>query len=225
MTIDKLDRAMALRSMGYKEDNLSPVMAAYLDECEEAVLTAIHPVYTCRVCSIGHDTAGGEDVIDLDGLVLTGKDIAEHLQGCDRAAVMAVTVGQGADRLIRRYETEDMAKAVIADAFAGAAVEQAADMAQREIQQRYKDKWLTWRFSPGYGDLPLDLQADLLRFLRARERTGIVLRGGMLSPMKSITAFIGISDAPVPSPRSSCSVCRAANSCIYRERGIHCGSS
>ncbi len=49
------------------------------------------------------------------------------------------------------------------------------------------------RFSPGYGDLPLALQPDLLHFLNAQRWVGITVGKTLLmSPMKSVTAIMGI---------------------------------
>lgn len=49
------------------------------------------------------------------------------------------------------------------------------------------------RFSPGYGDLPLALQPDLLNFLNAQRWVGITVGKTLLmSPMKSVTAIMGI---------------------------------
>lgn len=49
------------------------------------------------------------------------------------------------------------------------------------------------RFSPGYGDLPLALQPDLLNFLNAQRWVGITVGETLLmSPMKSVTAIMGI---------------------------------
>jgi hypothetical protein len=49
------------------------------------------------------------------------------------------------------------------------------------------------RFSPGYGDLPLELQRDIFRLLEPSRRIGVVLNDSLLmSPSKSVTAIIGI---------------------------------
>jgi cobalamin-dependent methionine synthase I len=51
----------------------------------------------------------------------------------------------------------------------------------------------TGRFSPGYGDMPLDLQGVILELLEAGKRLGIALgESKLMSPSKSVTALIGI---------------------------------
>ena len=51
----------------------------------------------------------------------------------------------------------------------------------------------TGRFSPGYGDMPLDLQGDIIAILEARKWLGLTLsEAKLMSPQKSVTALIGI---------------------------------
>ncbi len=220
MTIDRLDREQALRYMSYRGGELSDRAKAYLDECEERVLRAIKPVFSYRVLRIV-----SSDPLTLEGaLVLEGRDIAKHLSGCDSAAVFTVTVGSGVDRLIRSLQIEDMAKAVMADSFASTAAELAADEAEKEIKAKLPGRYFTWRFSPGYGDLPLSSQKELLRVTDALRRTGVhLLSDDLLTPLKSVTAIVGISDVPIEKSRRGCSECNIAESCSLRRSGQHCG--
>ncbi|MCR5275107.1 MAG: Vitamin B12 dependent methionine synthase activation subunit, partial [Clostridiales bacterium] len=48
-------------------------------------------------------------------------------------------------------------------------------------------------FSPGYGDLPIEVQKEFLPLLDAERRLGITLSDSyLMSPSKSVTAIIGI---------------------------------
>ena len=52
------------------------------------------------------------------------------------------------------------------------------------------------RFSPGYGDLPLEFQRDFFRILRPQRRIGVTLTDACLMvPSKSVTALVGIYPA------------------------------
>ena len=54
---------------------------------------------------------------------------------------------------------------------------------------------LTVRFSPGYGDLPMNIQPDLLELTNARRDLGLTVGSNyMLSPIKSVTAIAGIKE-------------------------------
>ncbi len=80
------------------------------------------------------------------------------------------------------------------------------------------------RYSPGYGDVDINIQEDLLDMVFASKRVGVsTSRSGMLIPTKSITAFIGISSQKENRMRL-CSSCSLSGSCEYRKRGDKCGS-
>ena len=50
------------------------------------------------------------------------------------------------------------------------------------------------RFSPGYGDLPIEVQKDFLPLLDAERRLGITLSEScLMAPSKSVTAIIGVA--------------------------------
>ena len=56
-----------------------------------------------------------------------------------------------------------------------------------------QDKKLAPRFSPGYGDLPLEIQSDIFRVLNCSTKIGLTLNKSLLmTPTKSVTAIIGI---------------------------------
>jgi hypothetical protein len=95
--------------------------------------------------------------------------------------------------------------------------------AEQEILTHFPDEFPTWRFSPGYGDLPLALQGDFLRTLGAEKRLGVTLSaGGLCIPTKTVTAVIGLSGMPLPKGKKGCAVCRLQATCPYRAKGVHC---
>ena len=106
---------------------------------------------------------------------------------------------------------------------ASAAVEQVCDIAEKEIGERFAGKFTTWRFSPGYGDFPLECQGDFLAAVNAMRTVGVcVTDGGLLTPTKSVTAVIGISEKPVPQKRRGCGTCAIREKCDFRKNGGHC---
>ena len=55
------------------------------------------------------------------------------------------------------------------------------------------------RFSPGYGDFDIAHQDMILRMLDTAKKIGLTLTGGnMLTPSKSVTAVIGLSETEIP---------------------------
>lgn len=222
MQLDSLNRAEAFRYMGHKGGEIPENINALADECEGKLLAAIRPNYVWRVFDI-EETGGGISVSGTS-LVLTGRDITEHLRGCERCALMCATLSIGADSVIRAYESAEMEKAVIADCLASAAIEQVCDIAECEIQAAVGDYHYTWRFSPGYGDLPLELQRQFIEVLQAQKRIGVTVTDSLiLIPRKSVTAVMGISENEIPKGRRGCGSCNMRDRCEFRKRGTHCG--
>ncbi len=218
--LEQIDREQALRYMAYKGGAISETALAELEECEKKLLETVRPVFVYRVFRIK-----GLYPLELEnGPVFEGNDISSHLEGCEYAAVFAVTIGADVDALIRRLQVGDMAKSVITDALASAAAEQATDLAEDEIRKSLPGKYFTWRYSPGYGDLPLSVQPKLLKVLNAGKTAGIVLqKENMMSPMKSVTAIMGVSDNEIEKKRMGCAECRSFEGCSLRRKGLHCG--
>lgn len=219
--LNKINREEAFRYMGIKGEP-DPRTIAAAGECEQLLIEAADPKWSWVFAEI--DQASSEGIF-LKGhkLILRGKDIAGHLEGCFGAALLCATLGESVDKLLRKIQAEDMAKAVITDSMASAAIEQVCDAAEDEIRGRFKDKFMTWRFSPGYGDFPLETQKDFLTAVNASRTVGVFLTdGGLLAPTKSVTAVTGISDKPINSARKGCGSCNMKEKCTFRKTGGHC---
>ena len=154
-----------------------------------------------------------------------GKDIRRHLSDCQQCILLCATLGPQADTLIRRAQVMDMAKALFLDAAASAAIEEVCDGVQIQLAQEL-ERSLTARFSCGYGDFPLSVQKDFLSLLNPPADVGITVSpGGMLIPVKSVTAVIGIlPERALPSKTAKpCSFCPLYKTCILRRKGVFCG--
>jgi hypothetical protein len=146
------------------------------------------------------------------------------LEQCNRAALLACTLGPDFDTMLRAWQARDMGRAAILDACGGAWVEAGCDEAEKELGEKLKEAYLTDRFSPGYGDLPLALQPAILAALDGERRVGIHLSESLLmNPVKSVTAVIGISDRPQMARIRGCAYCTMAETCTLRKGGKHCG--
>ena len=182
---------------------------------------AVQPRYVYRVFALEHLPDG----VRLQGtdVDLTGSTARTMLAGCGRAALLACTLGARFDARLLAIQARDMAKAVIFDALGSAFVEAGCDRAEREIAGRFPDLFLTDRFSPGYGDLPLALQPRLCAALDAGRRLGLtVSQSLLLNPVKSVTAVIGLSDTPKPARIRGCAFCNLRETCTVRKGGSTC---
>ena len=157
------------------------------------------------------------------GLTLPGRSAALMLEECDRAVLLACTLGAQCDGMLRTEQARDMARAVILDACASAWVEAGCDEAEQELSVRLPGKHLTDRFSPGYGDLPLSVQPGLCRALDTPRRLGLYVTDSLLlNPAKSVTAIIGIADRPQRRRIRGCAYCSMNQTCPLRKGGTTC---
>lgn len=222
MEINKLNRQEAFRYMGYKTGNIDEKIIALTDQCESELISVIKPRFVYKVFDIEHSDNGV--VVNNTSLILKGKDISDHLKDCERCVLMCATVSIDVDNLIRKYEAQDMTKAVIADCLASAAIEQVCNEAEKEIKSAVGEYNFTWRFSPGYGDFPLEIQRDFVDVLDAQKRVGVnVSESLIMIPRKSVTAVIGVSEKEISKGRRGCVCCNMKDRCAYRKRGEHCG--
>ena len=219
----EIDIAEAVRYMGYRGIEPDDRQMQQIKDCAALVKKTIVPAWVARVFPIEFADEG----VRLAGtsLVMSGSDIREHLSGCHSCVLFCATAGSKADELIRMKEKEDITAGYFTDCLCSAAAEGICNAVERELSRRLSDKFLTWRFSPGYGDLPLDIQPDIIAVLDAGKRAGVsVTQSLLMIPRKSVTAVIGISDEPIEQKRRGCERCAIKDKCNFRKAGEHCGS-
>lgn len=220
--LDIISKSETARYMGVKgiPDKKT---AEILDKYEPIVRERLRPAFVYRETAVHF----ADDGVYLDGVdaVFSGSDIKNHLKDCERAIILAVTVSAEADKMIRQTSVVSMAEALAVDCLCSSAIEQVCNKAEDEIFRINPVKFRTWRFSPGYGDLPITLQKNLISALNAHRRIGLtVTENCMLIPSKSVTAIIGISDNPIKKGKKGCDVCNIRDTCGVRMNG-GCGKN
>lgn len=222
-TLTFVDSDEVLRYMGCPPQQADTSLRETVAQCTHTLLEAVRPRWTHRAFSITQEQGG---VRLSSGLLLPGQDIAAHLQGCSQVVVFCATLSAQVDRLIRQAESRDMLQALCLDCCATAAVEQLCDQIETHIHGEYPDCFFPFRFSPGYGDLPLSVQGPLLTLLDAPRTLGLCASSShILTPRKSVTALVGVSHAPIHHAKRSCLSCPAGGHCQYRKAGGHCGTT
>ena len=144
--------------------------------------------------------------------------LARALAQCEEVLLLAATLGSEADQMVRRYQVQSMADAAIAQAVCAEMLESYLDGICAGIakQQEQQGLYLGARFSPGYGDLALESQKEFFALLDCTRRLGISLTaGGMMTPTKSVTAFLGLSRVCRKRQARSCDVCDRRE-CAFR---------
>ena len=153
-----------------------------LEECLREVL----PKLSYKVCYIELPLEMEDTTCDFGCMKLTSKDLVKNLQGCEKVILFAATIGVEIDRLITRYGHLSPAKAMMLQAIGAERIESLCDVFCESHA----------RFSPGYGDLPLETQKEIFQVLNCSKNIGLSLNDSLLmSPTKSVTAFVGISEA------------------------------
>ena len=211
----------ALRYLGagaHPPEELRQQAAAVAEE----LAAQVQPRHTYKLFPLAREESG----FRLGGtdLVLSGQTAERMLAQCDQVVLLACTLGTKFDAMVRSVQARDMARAVILDACGSALVEQGCDESERDIAARFPGRYLTDRFSPGYGDLPLSFQPAICALLDATRRVGIhVTPSFLMNPSKSVTAIIGLSEKPQMARIRGCAWCVMRNTCTLRKGGKSCG--
>ena len=200
-----VDLAQAARYFGAHGEPDAATLAL-LQKCAVPLLAAATPRAVWLLADTPALTEAG---------LLPGEDVHKHLAGCGQAILLAVTLGPGVDAQIRRAGVGDIAAGV------------AADAAEAQLRQwaATEGKYLTGRFSPGYGDWDIAVQPLVAAALDTVRKAGLcVTDTNLMTPRKSVTALLGVSDHPVKGQLAGCGHCVLRTRCEYRKRGKTCAS-
>lgn len=155
------------------------------------------------------------DCCDFGAFSVRSDRLAEHLNGCRKVVLFAATVGVEIDRLIVRYGRISPSRAVMLQAIGAERIEALCDVFCDDLAKEIALP-VRPRFSPGYGDLPLGIQRDIFAVLDCTKRIGLSLNDSLLmSPSKSVTAFVGFGDGGGGCEKMRCSACNKQD-CAYR---------
>lgn len=207
-----LDKTNMYRSLGYKtqapEENIQKEI--------EMAMASVESAATPRWIWGKYTLNKGNMTLEPIQLELAGKDIVEHLQGCNEVILLAVTLGAKIEQVTRMAQATNMQQAILVDIAASTLIEQYADLTQQILLEAMAQngEYITSRYSPGYGNFPLSIQPDVLRVLNAQRAIGLTVNEScLLIPRKSITALIGVADKPVKGKLASCGHCVLREKC------------
>ena len=159
-----------------------------LDECIIEALPALsyRAVY-CRVPVIRRGTC-----IDFEAFTVESHTLDLALSGADEAIIFASTVGLYPDRAVRRYSASSPSRALLHQSIGAERVEALCDAFTAHLSNELGVSFRP-RVSPGYGDIPLTLQRDIISLLDTQRMIGVTLNDSLLmSPSKSVSAIMGI---------------------------------
>ncbi|MCR5214391.1 MAG: Vitamin B12 dependent methionine synthase activation subunit [Eubacterium sp.] len=220
VSIKEIERYLGYRGLTEVDDHVRKL----IDECINDMNKQVIPKYTYKVFPIEwntDNTSSGDIACSFAGINVGNGNLVKNIKACQEIVMMAVTLGPGPDMLLRKYEVRDMLKAYVCQAVGAAMVEAWCDEVNDKIVDEIKARGLYARprFSPGYGDFPLLVQKDFERILNMPKLIGVSVSDSLLmTPTKSITAVIGISDKSVNCVKNGCESCNMADKCEYSRK-------
>lgn len=214
-----IDEALRYLGAGHQAP---PELRRAAEDTARRLTARLRPRYTYRVFSL--ERRDGVLRLPEADLALPGKDAQTMLADCGRVVLLGCTLGAEFESMLRAEQARDMAQAVLLDACGSAWVESGCDQAEREIAARFPGRYLTDRFSPGYGDLPLSMQPAVCGALDLGRLGVHVSERFLMNPSKSVTALIGIADRPQMARIRGCAYCTMRETCTLRKGGKYCGN-
>lgn len=190
-TVRAEDLELDLRELSARLGDPGLVSLSELSPYVDIVTAAARPVYA--MLRTGLSRRGGR--LNFADIETECRGLYKLTDGCGSVLMCAMTLGIEVDRAIARGQALSAADGFFINAVSDAMAEAMADRVSFLAKEKYT--FVTGRFSPGYGDLPLSVGSDILRLTDAERRLGIkTASSGLMIPKKSITAIIGIKADP-----------------------------
>ena len=195
--------------LGYFGAKTDSATLDLIEECKKEFTECVD--YKACICKTECCEENGR--ICLGFMETESKSLAGNLKNCKTVFLLAATTGAAVQRLIAKNFLISPLRGMVTDAIGSAAIEAFCDYINLSLGDT---DYLRPRFSPGYGDLSLGCQQLLLDRLEAKKHIGLALTdGGMLTPVKSVTAIIGLGeDKNKCRNKKGCMLCSREN-CPY----------
>ena len=170
-----LDRAHILRAMGYRDENIPPVVITEIDAVLSGKLTL-------------PDICGGYRV-------LFSSSLRTNLQGCEYAALFTTTAGAAiSERITDLTNAGEILLAYTWDCIGSEIAEAACDFLQKDLENKMQSMGLacTNRYSPGYCGWDVREQHKLFALLPPGFCGITLTASALMLPVKSVSGVTGI---------------------------------
>ncbi|MBQ6563331.1 MAG: hypothetical protein K6A68_07695 [Clostridiales bacterium] len=190
---------------------IKPDMPA--DRIDQLLPDALQHIHG-RVCYASFPVQLSEDgQVDLSFTKVSSRSLCHLLRSSSQCILFAATIGIDFDRYAARISRLSTTNGWLLHAIGTERIETLCDTFEKTLLE--EGCQLTRRFSPGYGDVPLSMQRDVFRALDCSRKIGLTLTDSLLmSPSKSVTAIIGLTNTPLRQS-DHCASCSLA-SCAFR---------
>ena len=181
-----------LHFLGWRGTPLESALVHQINEISQRAIACCEPRVVYKRFKLSSD--GG---VEGAAFFPKGNDIAAMLQPCHEGILFAATLGVQSERMLLKEQARDSAQAVLLDAVLSAAIEEVCNQAEEWLRRELAGEgmYLTNRFSPGYGDMPLEQTLMMCEVLDTNRSIGLtVSSSGIMIPRKSVTAVMGVRD-------------------------------
>ena len=201
----------ALKYLGYLDNQVDSNTEILLNECLKE-LEQVTPKFMYQRYTLNHHPLTIKEL----NLTINYPDLIDLFDSCDRIVIIACTLGLQLDQQLRYYSKINLTKMTVMDALASSYIEIKCD--EYEAKQNFGKR--TFRFCPGYGNVPLELNKNLANALNCSKHIGLTVQeSNLLLPQKSMIGLIGLGDEKLT---KHCFSCVNKENCMYRKRGQRC---
>ncbi len=192
-----IDKKAVYSLLGYKKEK-TKLPQIMVDRVEKAFQDAERQIEAKGAYIIRRIKKKGDPITLQDTTTsLEGHSAANLLKNSFAVIFMAVTIGSGLENLAGLYTKEkQFENALVLDTIGSEAAEASANALNSYLLTlaRQAKKTLTQRFSPGYGDLPLKFQKDMVKELSLEGLNIVLDKKFILFPRKTVTAILGVEE-------------------------------
>lgn len=218
-----INKNEVLRYLGYRGQEIDDITNSEIDEMTALCEKLAAPKYIYRVFDV---SARDKIYLEKSNLIFEGKDIYTHLKNAEKCAVLACTLGAAVERELLKLSKTALSKSVIFDCVCTQKIEETADECELEIKEYAKQNgfFTNFRYSPGYGDFPIQVQRALICALECEKRIGLSVTDNFLMiPRKSVSAVIGLFNEKQNEQKNKCEICSMRDTCKLRNGSDKCG--
>ena len=201
----------ALKYLGYLDNQVDSNTEILLNEWLKE-LERVTPKFMYQIYTLTHHPLTIKEL----NLTINYPDLIDLFDSCDRIVIIACTLWLQLDQQLRYYSKINLTKMTVMDALASSYIEIKCD--EYEAKQNFGKR--TFRFCPGYGNVPLELNKNLANALNCSKHIGLTVQeSNLLLPQKSMIGLIGLGDEKLT---KHCFSCVNKENCMYRKRGQRC---
>jgi hypothetical protein len=129
----------------------------------------------------------------VEGPCFSGRAVARHLAGADRAVAFVLTLGPALEAEVAALgQRHDLLEAYLLDLAGWAGLESAVRALRRDLAAALPNGRVSHRLGPGHRDWPLAEQGALLSLFAGAPAPVGLSEHGVLIPFKSISGIFGV---------------------------------